>query len=293
VEPAEYRTATLPLRDGSVLTKTASADLDSFALSTLEPYRSIVTRRSPVESRPPSIYQPVWRGRYYELWQRPVQPPTRILEHVPLGESNVLSFCGQAADEVFKPLCAVDPVATPPCAEIQHLARTALAQHAVLVAYQRPAPIVARGDQTQWPGRWFHDVAGHTLAPNFPGTAIGHIAVARNESYELWLGGSFTRGFQVSVDGRHVGRVKDELSAINGYVHVADLPLTPGVHTFALTYPGGDLTPGSGENELTTLTAIALEPQASPQARLLTVAPDRAEQLCGRSLDWIELVGSA
>ncbi len=160
VEPAEYRPVTLALRDGAVLTKTAWADLDSFPLSTLETYRSIVTRRSPAESRPPSIYRLVWQGRYYQLWQRPAQPATTILEHVPLGESNTLPYCGAAQKGAAKPLCSVDPVATPPCSQIQSLARRALREHAQLVAYQRPAPIVARGDQTLWPGSWEH------LAPN-------------------------------------------------------------------------------------------------------------------------------
>src|SRR5207302_2057611 len=71
VEPADRRPVNLPVRNGALLTQVAWADIDSFVLSTLEPYRSIVTRRSPGESRPPSIYQLVWQGRYYQLWQRP------------------------------------------------------------------------------------------------------------------------------------------------------------------------------------------------------------------------------
>jgi hypothetical protein len=104
------------------------------------------------------------------------------------------------------------------------------------------------------------------------------------------LGGSFSRGFEVSVDGREVGRVKDELSAINGYVHVTNVFLAPGIHTFALAYPHSDLTPGSGENELTSLSAIALEPRQSPRSELISVKPGQAAQLCGRPLDWIEIV---
>ena len=209
VEPAEYRTPGLPLRDGAELTKSAAADIDSFPLSTLEPYRSIVTPRSPAESRPPSIYRLVWQGNFYQLWQRPAEPTTSILEHVPLGESNTLPYCGQAQEGAYQPLCSVNPVATPPCAQIRSLASQALREHARLVAYQRPAPIVARGDQTLWPGVWFHDRAEHSLTPTAPGKAISHIAVASSQSYELWLGGSFTRGFEVSVDGRYVGSVKD------------------------------------------------------------------------------------
>src|SRR5205085_3010331 len=247
---------------GAVLTKAAAADLDSFALSTLEPYSSLVIRRSPTECRPPSSYHLVWQGRYYELWQRNPASSAHVLRHVPLGESNSIPYCGQAQDGAFAPLCSIDPVATPPCDQVTALAREATREGGVLLAYERPAPIVARGDQTLWPGPWFHDPAGHTLSPNRPGQAVGHIAVDAARSYELWLGGSFARGFDVAVDGRHVGRVKNELSTINGYVHVADVFLRPGVHTFTLAYPHSDLTPGSGLNELTSLSEIALQPRS-------------------------------
>jgi hypothetical protein len=292
VEPAEYRIPSLPLRGGTILTKAAAADLDSFGLSTLAPYRSIVTQRSPVESRPPSIYRLVWQGRYYQLWQRPANLTTRILEHIPLGESNALPYCGVAENGPTEPLCSIDPVATPPCTRIQELARQATAEHARLIAYQRPAPIVARGDQTLWPGVWLHDRPERTLTPTTPGTAVSHIAVAGSQGYELWLGGSFSRGIAVSVDGRHVGSVKDQLSNIDGYVHLADVKLTPGIHTFALTYPHSGLTPGSAENRITSLNAIALQPQ-SPPSGLIEVAPRQAARLCGRPLDWIEIVTRA
>jgi hypothetical protein len=293
VEPAEYRSASLPLRDGTLLTKSAWADIDSFPLSTLEPYRSLVLRRSPTESRPPSIYKLVWQGRYYELWQRPERPATRILEHVPLGESNTLPYCGVAENGPYAALCSVNPVAKPPCTQIQSLARHALRLNADLLAYQRPAPIVARADQTLWPAPWIHDVQARTLTPTTPGGDVAHIAVASSQSYELWLGGSFARGFDVSVDGYDVGRLEDQLSSVDGYVHLANLLLAAGVHTFVLTYPHADLAPGSGLGEFTTLTAIVLQPRQSPASELISVAPQQAIRLCGRPLDWIELVGSA
>ena len=211
VEPAEYRTATLPLRNGAILTKGGSADLDSFPLSTLLPYRSIVVRRSPVQSRPPSIYRLVWQGRYYELFQRPAEPTATILEHVPYGDSNKLPFCGTSQNQSTAPLCSIEPVvASPSCPQIQSFARQALKEHAQLVAYTRPPPIVARADQSLWPGAWFHNLEEHTLTPTTPATAVSHIAVASEQSYELWLGGSFGRGIEVSVDGHHLGRAKDE-----------------------------------------------------------------------------------
>ena len=82
VEPAEYRPVTVPLTGGTYLTKAAWADLDSFPLATLEPYRSIVTRRSPGEAV---------RRRSTSSWGITTSSgggaaaATRILEHVPLG----------------------------------------------------------------------------------------------------------------------------------------------------------------------------------------------------------------
>jgi hypothetical protein len=293
VEPAEFRPVTLALRDGAILTKSAWADLDSFAPATLAPYRSIVIARSPAQSRPPSLYRLRWRGRYYELWQRPARARSRLLRHVPYGESNALPYCGAAQNRpgVQAPLCSADPAAVPPCSQLERLGAAAARAHAQLVAYQRPQPIVARGgDQTRRPAPWAQDHASQTLTPTTPGRALAQIEVYGNQDYKLWLGGSFSRGFEVSVDGRQVGRVKDELLSIGGYAPVADVYLTPGIHAFALTYPHPDLTPGSGDNQQTSLSAISLQPLRRPRAELLTLTPAQARSLCGRSLDWVELV---
>ena len=289
VEPAEFRPVTLPLRSGIALTKSAEADLDSFPLSTLEPYRSIVTPVSPAESRPPSTYQLIWKGRFYALWQRPAVPTMQILEHVPLGESKTRPYCGAAENGGALQLCSANPVAVPPCSQILGLGRQAADDHAQLIAYQRAAPIVLRADESTWPGLWAHEMAGRVLIPTTPGAVVYQVSVTSTQNYELWLDGDFSRGFEVSVDGRYVGRVKDELSGFSLYDSVANLPLTAGSHTIELTYPKADLTAGSGDTELTSLSAIALEPQ-SPPSELITVSAAQARTLCGRSLDWIEIV---
>jgi hypothetical protein len=79
------------------------------------------------------------------------------------------------------------------------LAGQVIREPAELGAWRRHAPIVARGDQTVSPGAWIHDRGGHSLTPTTRGQAIGHVAVASAQIYELRLGGSFARGCDVSV----------------------------------------------------------------------------------------------
>ncbi|MGH2833204.1 MAG: hypothetical protein ACRDK2_10565 [Solirubrobacteraceae bacterium] len=292
VEPAEYRLPPLPLSNGISLTDSAWADIDSFPLSTLQPYRSLVLRRSPAESRPPSIYHLVYRGSYYELWQRPLISPTHIYEHISLGESSTLPYCGKAGNGSYQPLCSANPVAVAACSQVKALASKALSLNAHLLAFQRPAPIVARGDQTVWPAKWIHNDQSHSLIPTVPGKATSEIGVASAGTYELWLGGSFARGFEVSVNGVYIGTVENQLSSVDGYVHLIDLPMSGGRYQFAFTYPHSNLSPGSGLAEYTSLSSIILQPK-SPAGELISVAPGQATRLCGRPLDWIEVVVSA
>ena len=299
VEPAEYRSLLLPTVTNAVLTKSAFADIDSFPLSTLAPYRSLVIRRSPVESQPPSIYgtRPVWQGRFYQLWQQPAQPTHRVIKHVPLGDTQ-LDYCGAAEDgRPIEPLCSIEPAAVAPCPEVLSLARLASQVGGSLLAYERVNPIVLRGTQTVWPSDWYVDddpdgVSEDALTATAPGTAIAHVTVrGATRRYQLWLGGSFARGFVVRIDGRLVGSISDELNNLGDYNEVGrPLALAPGRHTIAVTYPQANLAPGNADSEqYTALSEIALAP-LSPSPKLVQVPPARAAELCHRPLDWIEVV---
>jgi hypothetical protein len=290
VEPAEYRPAALPTARGTLLVETGWADLDAFALTTLAPYQSLVTRRSPTYSRPPSNFQLVWQGRYYQLWQQPRHATVKILLHVGLGDQDRYPYCGKAANGPVLSVCPVRPVAVPPCSLVRELARKARRLGGELIAYEAPAPLVVRADRLTRPSTWSSDPGLHTLNPSAPGTSLVRLTVKRAGAYQLWLGGSFSRGFGVSIDGRPLGSVRNELANINAYVYTGSAWLQPGLHTVRLTFPGSNLSPGSGDSAFTELTALALEPIAPPQ-QLLVRAPGRqADSLCGRSLDWIEVV---
>jgi hypothetical protein len=293
VEPAEYRPVNLPTLGNALLTDPAWANIDAFGTATLAPYRSLVIRVGPTESRPPSSYRRVYAGRYYELWQQPAHPIERVVEHLPLGDTLRDAYCGRASNAPYSPLCPIAPAAVPGCAQIRALAATASADHGFLRAYVRPNPIVLRGTDTQWSSGWLSDVASGTLTPTTAGaTATAHIVIPHTaRGYQLWLGGSFARGLAVSIDGRRIGTVSDALDPVGAYERIGPpLTLTPGAHTITLTYPKANLAPGSADSEdYTSLTAIALSPP-STAARMVTVAPAQARALCSRSLDWLEVV---
>jgi hypothetical protein len=298
VEPAEYRTVFLPTVTGAVLTKAAWADLDSFPATTLDAYKSIVIRNSPVESRPPSNYHLAWSGRYYQLWQQAKHPTERIIKHVPLGDSNTYDYCGDAeGGRPFGDLCSIQPAAVPACPTLTALGRTAQQDGGTLLAYERANPIVLRGTDTRWPGTWNSDAAAEgSITPTTPGTAYAHVSIPTGpHRYQLWLGGSFTRGFVVSVDGHRIGSISDQQNPFGaGYNEVGSpLVLKAGVHTIALTFPEPTLAPGGDDDEdYTSLSEIALAPLDS-RPKLLSLKPAQARELCGRSLDWIEIVAPA
>jgi hypothetical protein len=306
VEPEEYRdgaTESLPTLGNAILTKPAWANIDSFGLNTLAPFRSLVTRVGPTESLPPSIYKLVWHGRYYQLWQQPARATLQVISHTPLGDSLSDAFCGVQENGPSDPLCPIAPASVPSCPAVRALGRTAARDGAELRAYERTDPIVLRGTDTQWGSGWNESADGSkTLRPTAAGaTATAHVNIPFGvRGYQLWLGGSFTRGFDVAVDGRHIGRAADQLEPTGGFAAVGKpLTLKPGVHTITITYPKANLSPGNADLDgvdYDALTAIALSPPLYPArgaGTMLTVPASRAASLCGRTLDWIEVVKPA
>jgi hypothetical protein len=99
---SELRYRSIPLREGGELEKGAWGDTDQISLPALLTYRTLVLRRSPAQSRPPSSYSLVRHGTYYDVWQASPAAP-EIVEHLPLGDFE-------------------DPGAVLPCGELLTLA---------------------------------------------------------------------------------------------------------------------------------------------------------------------------
>src|SRR5919201_2719523 len=103
---SELRRRQIPLRNGQLLEKGESADVDQFDTNSLLIYRTLVLRRSPVGSRPPAPYRLEWRGHWYDVWQRDPDASPRVITPLSLGDdvnsgavpkcSDVLSLAAQA-----------------------------------------------------------------------------------------------------------------------------------------------------------------------------------------------------
>jgi hypothetical protein len=95
---AELRERTVPLRAGGVVDKQEAVDTDELDPNGLLEFRTLVLRRSPVRSRPPSPYRLVYSGDYYEVWQRSVERTGAVPEHQPYGErfeGAAIPECGE------------------------------------------------------------------------------------------------------------------------------------------------------------------------------------------------------
>jgi hypothetical protein len=263
---SELRTRVDPLLSGQPLAKGATADIDQFQLPAVLVYRTLVLRRSPVASRPPSPFELVLRDRYWEVWQRPSGGSPRVLAHMPLGD-------------------VMAPGGVPSCKAVGQLARIPGATELVAPPVENPL-VVAVGEGAH-PARWADDREHLTLAG--AGTARITVTVVNAGRYAVWLGGAIPGPVTISVNGVEIATARYETQEDGQYVPFGEVVLEPGAYSVSIGYDGGDWRPGSG-GAPATVGPLVLQRQA-PEAQPLTVLPTAARSLCGRTLDWVEALG--
>lgn len=265
---SELRSRVDPLLSGRPLEKATTADIDQFRTGPLLVYRTLVLRRSPVASRPPSPYTLKLRDRYWEVWQRPAQTGREVLRHLPLGDP-------------------AEPGGVPSCAAVRRLARTVGATR--LIAAPATNPLVVGAGGGSHPQSWSH--GREYLSLKGEGVANLRIAIPQAGRYELWLGGSMSGPVKLKIDGAEMGAARYELQEDGQYVPFGSIALGRGRYEVAISYDGGDWRPGAG-GPAATVGPLVLRREA-PEAKLLDVPLEAARSLCGRTLDWVEAVGTA
>ena len=184
----------------------------------------------------------------------------------------------------------VQPSGKENCRALRRLAGQARRANARVAYVPRPHSVFFVPARGRFPPAWYVDSEDPlSLHPVGPGQIERQVDVRRPGSYELWVSGSFGRGYQVSVDGRRIGDIRYQLNPRGQYGHVGELTLARGRHVVMLARGGGDLRPGNGgANRL--LGPVVLSPAAAQSRTVRYIEPRRFEELCGSELDWVELV---
>lgn len=264
---SELRRRQVPTVEGGEIEKGFWADTDRLRLDGLLLYPTLVLRRSPAQSRPPSPYNLASKGGYYEVWQR--GEIGSVVEHLPLGG-------------------ATDPSGVPDCGDVDRLARLAGAD-GTLVAAPRQATLAIPMARTLHPSSWERPERPLSLFPGDAGSLVARVRLKRPGRYRLWLGGSVRGRMEARVDGRLVGADRSQLNNDGLYVELGGTRLGTGAHTIALRYGAADLHPGSGASGPNVYPIGPLVLTADDtNTPLIQVAPGQARALCGQRLDWVE-----
>ena len=241
-------------------------DLDAMKLDYVTSFPAIVARRSPVGSRPPANFHLAHANRYYELWLRDRR--ITVVYHLPIQ--------GLLTAQVKVP-----------CRDIERFARQARPGDSLIGAW-RPTNIVMQPTLvTHSPGWTASPAIEGTIVPGTPGRAQATVFVSGGR-YNVWLYGSSGRPIDAIVDGRRVGSLK-QVNSPGNWVQVARITIPRGRHELQIRRPGGSLAPGDGYQG--RIGPLALQPVA--REGLLRVRPDRVRRLCGKALDWVEIVRHA
>ena len=254
------------------LRKGYTADIDRFALGAILTYRTLVLRRAPGGSRPPSPYRVVYEGKYYDAWERPASSARLVIDHLGLGTD-------------------IDPAGVPECSQVHEVARQA-GPGGTLAAVRRDPVEVIPLTQTRHPAAWNSPRYRSALLPRTPGRLMAQVRVPAAGNYEIYLGGSVRPQVDISIDGSEVSSVRQDLNNLGEYVPFGAVHLSAGTHSVALTSHGSDLHPGSG-GAPEPIGPLALSDQDAAQARIRYFPASQAHRLCGRAWDWIEAVRAA
>jgi hypothetical protein len=251
-------------------------DLNEFSFSWVETFRTIVMRRNPLASRPPSNYRLVYMSPYYQVWQQ-ARPPATVLDHLAVADG---------------PGGHTSAVCTKVTAEARRAGPTAQ------IAYM-PSPsryVQLDGSNTIITGA-FHS-AGGTIIADGPGRATREQPIPAPGRYDFYLNGSFGRPVNVTVDGRYVGTAAYQISYPGQWLLIGSRWLSHAVHDIAITRGGVSLHPGNGDGVdgfNRTIGALVITPARpiEPVVRYASVA--RFRQICRSPLAirWVEIVRPA
>ena len=251
----ELRRRTIPTQDGGTVERAEYADVDEISQAGLADFPTLVLRRSVIASRPPSNYRLVRQGEFYEVWS--ADPAARrVVSHVPLGSTT-------------------EPAQIPRCQVVLDTAAAAVPGDSLAFVESPPVVTVPLG-----PSGTITPVASTTVTQSFD--------VAQDGSYDVGLGGSFTGKVTLKVDGKVVWSGGHQLNWTGNVTPAGPAQLNAGAHELTLQYEVNPLQPGAGSGPW-PLGPVYVS-LSDPDPAVQFVPPSQAKSLCGRRLDWLEVV---
>jgi hypothetical protein len=251
-------------------------DLDEYPLKFVESFRTIVMRRNPLASRPPSNYRLAYLSSYYEVWQR-VQPAQTVYTLVPLSDR-----------------AGADNAAA--CASVTAAARR-VGPTAQIAYMPAPSGYVQLDDSNLTLSGGFAP-SGGVIEATGAGRAVRRQPIPVAGRYDFFIEGSFGRPVDVNVDGHHVGAAAYQISYPAAWIQIATRWLSAGVHHIEITRGGISLHAGNGDGVdpfNRTIGPLVIIPSRTsvPAVRYSSVRDLR--QLCtsSQAVRWIEVLRPA
>ena len=251
------------LADGTPAGYGFSYDLDQLPPKAVESYDTIVARRRPDSSRPPGSFERIFSGRFYDVWRR--RGGSELVAHIPAGSG--LEAAGRVS-----------------CGDLRRAVSDA--GPGVSIWYvERPLLVAVNPVKARHSAGWADTAGGVGLYT--PGELSTTVRVPQGGRYRIWLKGEFGRELRVYVNGRRVGAVSYESGNDGNYATPVEATLDPGDNRLRIVRGGGSLRPG--DNMAGALRAVVFEP-VGVRTDVRTAAAGDWRKLCGRTLDWVELV---
>ncbi len=255
---------------------TWSYDLDEYPLKFVESFRTIVMRRDPLASRPPSNYRLVYLSGYYEVWQRE-QPPSTVASLVPLQNSDG------------------DPIKGA-CASLASALR-ASGPSARLAYMPAPSGYIQLDNSNMTLSGGFAP-SGGVIAATGSGRAVREQPILVAGVYDLFIEGSFGRPVDVYIDGKHVATAAYQVSYPAAWIEIGSRRLSVGVYRIELRRGGISLHPGNGDNVdpfSRTVGPLVLMPadRALPALRYAGVGAAPALCAAPKATRWVEVLRPA
>lgn len=251
-------------------------DLDEYPLGFVESFRTIVMRRNPLASRPPSNYRLAYLSPYYEVWQRE-QPARSVYALEPL------------ADPTGKRNRAA-------CTTLETAARKA--GPAARIAYMPSPSGYVQLDDSNMTLKGGFAPSGGVIEATGSGSATRRQPIPAAGEYDFFIEGSFGRPVEVKIDGQHVGTAAYQVSYPAEWIMIASRWLSAGVHRMEIKRGGTSLRPGNGDGVdpfNRTIGPLVIMPArlSVPTVRYSSVS--ELPRLCRsyQSLRWLEVTRPA